>query len=97
MDTVGFECCLGEREFWTLGCVDPLGLRRVDVVFAPLSEEGCSLGRHPDWFDHQWAVEGFHDVCHAPDVCVRVLHRCHRRPRDLWFVLIDAYARLCCH
>lgn len=88
MDALSLECRLGKRRFGTHGCVDPLDLYRVDIILASSDEEGGSMGRRPDWFHQQWAIEELHDVRYPSDVRIRILYRCHRRPRDLRFVLI---------
>ena len=89
MVVVGFECRLGERGFGTYGLVDPLGLRRLDFVLPSSGKEAGFVGRYSDRLDYQWPIEEFHDFRYSPDVRFRVLYRCHRRPCDLWFVLVS--------
>ena len=93
MDALGFECRLGQRGFWTYSPVDPLDLRRVDVVLTR-GKEVSFVGRCPDWFNKQWPIEEFHDIRYPPDVQIRFLHRCSRRPLDLWCVLFSSLVLL---
>ena len=88
VDALGFECRLGQRGFWTDSIVDPLDLRRVDAVLTSRGEEVGFVGRRPDWFNQQWPVKEFHDLRYPTYVRIRVLHRCYRRPRHLWCVLV---------
>src|ERR1700677_3046963 len=85
MDIARPQCCACQCRKWTHRVMGFVHLYRMDPLHVIPRPQGAILARSHDRLHREWTNYVLYDRYDFDFVWLGILHRCHRRSRNIWY------------